>query len=114
MLQMFLGKVNEVTVMADCTKCRHMYHICNEHTRPNTMFCDVFGKANQYCKTVNPHGGCQKFDPIMYHKMSLEDASRILLENRPDRPRSTKQRQLQAAIDVILPYLSDLVDTPHI
>ena len=34
--------------------------------------------------------------------MTIEEARKILLENRPDRPRSTERRQLQKAIDVIL------------
>ena len=34
--------------------------------------------------------------------MTNEQARKILLENRPDRPRSTRRRQLQQAIDVIL------------
>ena len=34
--------------------------------------------------------------------MTIEQARKILLENRPDRARSTERRQLQQAIDVIL------------
>ena len=34
--------------------------------------------------------------------MTIEQARKILLVNRPDRPRSTEKRQLQMAIDTIL------------
>ena len=34
--------------------------------------------------------------------MTIEEAKQILMEHRPDRPRSTDRRQLQKAIDVIL------------
>ena len=34
--------------------------------------------------------------------MDINEAKQILIENRPDRPQSTKKRRLQAAIDLIL------------
>lgn len=34
--------------------------------------------------------------------MDIEEAKKVLQEHRPDRPRSTDRRRLQAAIDVIL------------
>ncbi len=70
------------------------------------MFCNALGNTNQYCKTINPRGGCQKFSPVVFNKMSIEDAKQILLKNRPERPRSTGQRQFQAAIDTIMEHLN--------
>lgn len=35
----------------------------------------------------------------------LNKAKQILLEHRPDRPHSTKNRQLQAAIDAVIPVI---------
>lgn len=37
--------------------------------------------------------------------MELNKAKQILLEHRPDRPHSTKNRQLQAAIDAVIPVI---------
>lgn len=34
--------------------------------------------------------------------MTPEDAIQILIQNRPDRPKSTDRRQLQKAIDIII------------
>lgn len=34
--------------------------------------------------------------------MDIEQARRILMDNRPERPRTTEKRQLQQAIDIIL------------
>lgn len=34
--------------------------------------------------------------------MTTEQARRILMDNRPERPRTTEKRQFQAAIDLIL------------
>ena len=42
--------------------------------------------------------------------MELFDAMEILLEHRPDRPRSTDRRQLQQAIDVILDTLDNIIN----
>lgn len=41
--------------------------------------------------------------------MTIEQARRILMENRPDRPRSTERRQLQVAIDTILQDQKDAI-----
>lgn len=41
--------------------------------------------------------------------MDIEQAKQILRENRPERPRSTEKRQLQAAIDVILKDQSEAI-----
>ncbi len=41
--------------------------------------------------------------------MDIEQAKKILMENRPERPRSTEKRQLQAAIDVILKDQSEAI-----
>lgn len=105
MPQMSLGKVREIVIVSNCEECRHMYHIRNGHTKPDTMFCDLYGKANQYCKTVNPYGNCQKFQPVNYTKMDIGSAIQILQMNRPDRPRSTSQKQLQAAIDTVIAHI---------
>lgn len=40
--------------------------------------------------------------------MDIEQAKKILKEHRPDRPRSTDRRRLQAAIDKILSELDRL------
>ena len=37
--------------------------------------------------------------------MTVEQAKQILVENRPDRPKSTERRQLQKATDIILEAL---------
>lgn len=37
--------------------------------------------------------------------MTIEQARQILIENRPDRPKSTERRQLQKATDIILEAL---------
>lgn len=37
--------------------------------------------------------------------MDINEAKQILIENRPDRPQSTKNRRLQAAIDLIISEL---------
>lgn len=105
MPQMFLGKVRGIFIMNNCEECRHMYHMRNGQAKPDTMFCDLYGKANQYCKTVNPYGNCQKFQPVNYTKMDIGVAIQILQTHRPDRPRSTSQRQLQAAIDTVIEYI---------
>ena len=40
--------------------------------------------------------------------MDIEEAKKILKDNRPDRPQSTEKRRLQAAIDIILSELERL------
>ena len=92
---------------ADCTKCRHMYHMQNKRNRPDTMFCNALGHSSPYCCMANPHGGCRNFSPLIFNKMSITDAKQILQKNRPERPRSTEQRQFQAAIDTIMEYLNE-------
>lgn len=37
--------------------------------------------------------------------MTLDEAKKILLARRPERPRRTEDRQLQCAIDTVLPVL---------
>jgi hypothetical protein len=54
---------------------------------------------------MNPKGQCKNFRHIDGEHMTIEEAKKILLENRPDRPKSTERRQLQVAIDIILKEL---------
>lgn len=42
--------------------------------------------------------------------MNLKEARQILIENRPDRPQSTKNRLLQSAIDVAVDVLEDAIE----
>lgn len=42
--------------------------------------------------------------------MTLKEAKQILTEQRPDRPRSTENRLLQAAIDVAIEAIDDKIE----
>lgn len=42
--------------------------------------------------------------------MTDNEAKKILLENRPDRPRNTSGRRLQVAIDVAIKALQERID----
>lgn len=41
--------------------------------------------------------------------MNIQQARQILMDNRPDRPRSLKMKQLQAAIDVVLKDQNEVI-----
>ena len=41
--------------------------------------------------------------------MDIEQARKILLDNRPDRPRSLKMKQLQVAIDTVLKDQNEVI-----
>ena len=42
--------------------------------------------------------------------MTDNEAKKILLENRPDRPRNTSGRRLQVAIDIAIKALQERID----
>lgn len=39
--------------------------------------------------------------------MKINDAKKILMDNRPDRPKKSENRRLQKAIDVVVAYIEE-------